>query len=221
MSSAPDTHHLSISCPDRKKTIQRRPSAAHYRPVSTILCQAAAERQQLPSISESRLRLSLRPLSLTGESVRGRKMKELIKDRGRISLKSLPKRESCLRSISPLPVQGDRIFSPQNLISKLKMKRSMSSLYPATLNSQLPNDAASSLPFPSLNSSTPDLSKPTTNNDKWIRKDYATLHPYSHEAPYMQAYDPILLDKYVAFHTWCNIFMPVSAIATRICCCAA
>ncbi|KAF8625198.1 hypothetical protein AX15_005503 [Amanita polypyramis BW_CC] len=191
----PDTRRLSLSFPERKKHLERRPSTAHYRPVSTILYEAATERQRLASLSEPRPRLSLRPLSLTEESIRDQ---EMIKDKCRVSPKSLPKRKLSLRSISPPSIQcSDSIFSPHNLFSKLRMKRSMSSLNPTTYNFQPPHDTLSSQLSPSLpmNLSSPDLLKSMAKKDKWIRKDYATLHPYSHEAPYMQAYDPILLDN--------------------------
>lgn len=201
MPSAPDSRRFpyrvfSTSSTERKKdALQQRPSTPHYRPVSSILSQASTS-QLASSHLESRL---------SGESVRSLTMMEPIKNKGRISFESLSTCKSPLpfRCKSPEPGYGsDRTFSRHNIFSKLKMKRSMSALNPASYNSQQTNDAVFSQPSPSfaMNLSTPDLRKPVANKDKWIRKNYATLHPYSHEAPYMQAYDPIPLDKYVPVH---------------------
>jgi hypothetical protein len=122
-------------------------------------------------------------------------MKLPIKDKTRVSFESsLP-----FRSNSSTLAHGNDRAPSRNIFSKLKMKRSMSALNPAT---QHTNDAVPSQPLSSfaMNLSAPDLRKPTANKDKWIRKDYATFHPYPDEAPYMQAYDPIPLDKYAPFH---------------------
>lgn len=202
MASAPDSRRFSYrvfsasSTERKKKALQQRPSTPHYRPVSSILSQASASQPPPSSHLESRL---------SGESVRSLTMMDPIKNKGRVSFESLSSSKSFLpfRSKSPEPGYGtDRTFSRQKIFSKLKMKRSMSALNPASYKSQQTNDAVFSQPFPpfAMNLSTPDLRKPAANKDKWIRKNYATLHPYPQEAPYMQAYDPIPLDKYVPIH---------------------
>ena len=200
MASAPDSRRFSYlfstsSTNRKKKVLQQRPSTPHYRPVSSILSQASTSQ---PSSSHLESRLS-------GESVRSLTMMESIKNKGRVSFESQSTSKSFLpfRSKSPEPGYGtDRTFPRPHIFSKLKMKRSMSALNPASYNSQQTNDAVFSQPFPpfAMNLSTPDLRKPAVNKDKWIRKNYATLHPYPQEAPYMQAYDPIPLDKYVPVH---------------------
>ncbi|KAF8347003.1 hypothetical protein F5887DRAFT_71788 [Amanita rubescens] len=193
MASAPDSTRwlsylaFSTSSSDRKKKApQHRPSTPHYRPVSSILSQAPT------SCFEPRLSNDFPT------------MKVSIKDKTRVSFESQTIRKSSLpfRSNSPTQAHGNDSVSSRNIFSKLKMKRSMSALNRAAYNSQHTNDAAPSQPLSSfaMNLSAPDLRKPAVKKDKWIRKDYATFHPYPDEAPYMQAYDPIPLDKYAPFH---------------------
>ncbi|KAK2461466.1 hypothetical protein APHAL10511_005929 [Amanita phalloides] len=182
MALASDSHRFSsLFFPASSTEPKKRPP--HYRPVSSILHSRAQQHQLPASQPHHRPRLSL-------DSEPSPQMKE----KSRVSFDSLSKHRAT-RSKSPPPFSvGDRIFSRNNIFSKLTRKCSMSSLNSVTYNVQHPNDVTTPQPL-ATNLSSPSLRKQATKRDNWIRKQYATLHPYPEEAPYMQAYDPILLDN--------------------------
>ncbi|KAF8641201.1 hypothetical protein AX17_000836 [Amanita inopinata Kibby_2008] len=183
---------------ERHRSLQHRTSVAHYRPVSTILLQPAPESTPR-TIFESRSRLSARPATSTG-------IPQNMKQPPRFPKPTTPPPpltpKSHLRNAPQSTAQGnDRAFSPQKLLHRIKRKRSLVSLSVSPTR-QHPHLSVSPLSSSSShgNSTKPVFKSPSVpaafaEKDGWIRRDYATLHPYPNEAPYMQAYDPILLDN--------------------------
>ena len=180
-----DTRPLSYFSPTPSLREHPKPNTAapHYRRVSVMLAQALPERHRRPS-NPHRL---IRPVSCVGDFIRDMRSRESMK--------------TPLRNVSPPTTPGsDRSFSPGKILLKIKTKRSMSTLHLAAVSDQQPSPSESNVtplrdPSPTMtHNATSDFSNASANIN-WIRRDGTTLHPYPHEAPYMQSYDPILLEK--------------------------
>ncbi|KIL71577.1 hypothetical protein M378DRAFT_6299 [Amanita muscaria Koide BX008] len=158
---------------------QHRISGAHYRPVSSLLAEVSHRPHCL-----SEQRRSIRPVSYFGDLIKDMRLREPGK--------------TPLRSTTPLAAQAnDRILSPQRILFRLKTKQSMPLLTTFTQKPPANNNKRTPSPVSSPTMTLPYLDPRNTSTDKksWIRKDYTFLHPFPSEAPYMQSYDPTVLEN--------------------------
>lgn len=157
------------------------------------------------------------------EQGRPRKMSDSVKISGNTTVRPIPPLNSSVTSSIDRPSSIFTLHKPKGL----KKKRSLASLLSAASESNVgttpitQSTSTSGAPGSSpLGTSTPitaspedegpnsgdvvirkPLRKPDNNfvrKNTWLKRENMKVHPYPLEAPYMQAYDPILLEKCVS-----------------------
>jgi hypothetical protein len=114
------------------------------------------------------------------------------------------------------PATSSGVIRPASTLHRVKKKRSMTSLFTATDPStssavsplsghhllspllsppQTPNSSASTSKRTRFLDQDHESSKTFIPKSIWAKRHNMKLHPYHQDVPYMQAYDPILLDR--------------------------
>ncbi|KAF8899220.1 hypothetical protein BD779DRAFT_68171 [Infundibulicybe gibba] len=219
-SASPVADHFTLS--------QRRPQvASHYRPFSIV--SSSSNDDSCPPLQRKPRPLSLaRPFSssnLSALATMGFNFKDIgggrDKEHSRLrkvsdSHKARP--SPLARTTSSTSVALDRPSSSSGgrFINKIKKKKSFVSLFTdVTSNPPGPVPPPSGSPNPLVEEQEEPAphTKPEQRDEEddyevtdrfvrkniWIKRNSMKLHPYPSEAPYMQAYDPILLEKCVIF----------------------
>ncbi|PFH52290.1 hypothetical protein AMATHDRAFT_57336 [Amanita thiersii Skay4041] len=189
-------------------------TTAHYRPVSTILLDPPLQTSSR-DLFKPRSRLSLRP---TISDFSPSRTMSALRQSDRNYSSSTEKLPTITISHSASQ-RGEKSPSPPGFLRRARRRSSLSLLLRPTEASGDPERSKSPRPKSSSVSSaekSPSRSPPSSIStavyesppvsqgprpakviymDNWIRRENSTLHPYTDEAPYMQAYDPVLLDN--------------------------